>query len=178
MKTKNNLNHLRVLACAALFVALSITCGKYLAIPIGNIMRFSFENLPIILAGILFGPIWGAMIGLTADILGCILVGYAINPIVTLGAVSIGLISGAINKSARKLPVAIRLALAVFLAHAVGSVFIKTFGLSQWYDISLPLLMLWRLVNYVIVGGVEYILLLLLLGRSSFTKQIDSIFQK
>ena len=52
---------------------------------------------------------------------------------------------------------------------------IKTFGLSQWYDISLPVLMLWRLLNYVIVGIVEYLLLYLLLSRNTFIKQMNSI---
>ena len=174
-KNKRSLSNPRVLACSALFIALSIVCGKYLKIPVGDILRFSFENLPIILSGIMFGPVCAAIVALLADILGCVLVGYAINPIVTLGAVAIGLISGFISKPANKLPLSLRLALTVFTSHLIGSVLIKTFGLSQWYDISLPVLMLWRLLNYVIVGIVEYLLLYLLLSRYTFIKQMNSI---
>lgn len=148
-----------VLACSALFVALSIICGKYLAIPFGNILRFSFENLPIILSGVLFGPLMGALVGALADLLGCILVGYAINPLVTAGAVAVGLLSGIIFRVTKKLPVGINLCLTVAVAHIVGSVVIKTFGLSVWYDIPLYELMLWRFFNYLIVGILEFLLL-------------------
>ncbi len=59
-------------------------------------IRISFENLTILMAGIMFGPLVGMTVGICADVIGCIIVGYAINPLVTLGAASIGLISGSI----------------------------------------------------------------------------------
>ena len=37
----------RAMAICAMLAAMSIVCGKYLAIPLGNVMRFSFENLDI-----------------------------------------------------------------------------------------------------------------------------------
>ena len=86
---------LQILTFSALLSAISIVCGKYLAINLGEVLRFSFENLPIIFAGIGFGPLVGGAVGLAADLLGCLLVGYAINPLVTLGAAAIGFISGA-----------------------------------------------------------------------------------
>ena len=57
-------------------------------------MRFSFENTPIIFAGMIFGPIVEALVGTVADLVGCVMVAYEINPLVTLGAALIGLISG------------------------------------------------------------------------------------
>ena len=62
----------RILCAAALLAALSIVLGKYMAIST-PIFRFSFENLPILMAGIFFGPIIGAAVGLIADIVGCLL---------------------------------------------------------------------------------------------------------
>ena len=47
--------HLRRLAFASFLAALSIVCGKYLAFPVGVAMRFSLENLPILLAGMVLG---------------------------------------------------------------------------------------------------------------------------
>ena len=47
-------SNLRLLAVSAFLAALSIVCGKYLALPVGNVLRFSFENLPILLAGMMF----------------------------------------------------------------------------------------------------------------------------
>ena len=52
---------LTVLVISAFLAAISIVCGKYLAIRGGDVMRFSFENMPILMAGMLFGPVIGAV---------------------------------------------------------------------------------------------------------------------
>ena len=148
----------RLVICAFL-VALSIVCGKFLAIPVGEILRFSFENLPILFAGLVFGPIVGALVGVSADLLGCILRGYAINPWVTLGALLIGLLAGVVSWVLRRCPLGWRVALTVAVAHGIGSVAVKTIGLVAYYNFPLWELMVWRLLNYVIVGAVEALLL-------------------
>ena len=80
MSKKDKVMPLYRLVVCAFLVALSIVCGKFLAIPVGEILRFSFENLPILFAGLAFGPVAGALVGVCADLLGCVLRGYAINP--------------------------------------------------------------------------------------------------
>ncbi|MBQ9798211.1 MAG: folate family ECF transporter S component, partial [Clostridia bacterium] len=87
-------SNVRLLAVSAFLAALSIICGKYLALSLGNVLRFSFENLSILLAGMVFGPVVGAVVGIVADLVGCLMVGYAINPLVTLGAACVGLLGG------------------------------------------------------------------------------------
>ena len=77
-KNKKGLqNNLRLLAVSAFLAALSIICGKYLALSVGNVLRFSFENLPILLAGMMFGPLVGMTVGVVADLIGCLMVAYA-----------------------------------------------------------------------------------------------------
>ena len=49
----------------------------------------------------------------------------------------------------------------------MGSVLIKTFGLAVFYDMPLLMLMLWRLLNYLIVGGIEYFLLFWILKHKA-----------
>lgn len=161
----------------ALLSAISIIAGKYLAIPGGEVLRFSFENLPIIFAGMAFGPISGALVGVVADLVGCVLVGYTINPVVTAGAVSIGIISGLASLVLRKLslPLSLRCIVSVSLAHSVGSVIIKTIGLAVFYSMPIEILMLWRLLNYVIVGSVEGAILYILLKNKLIIGQIESI---
>ena len=80
---------LRVSVLMAMLSAISIICGKYLAFGVGNVLRFSFENLPIIFASVALGPIPGMLVGIVADLVGCLMVGYTINPLVTLGAAAI-----------------------------------------------------------------------------------------
>ena len=171
---------LRLCVFAALLSAISIVCGKYLAFNMGDFIRFSFENMPIIFAGLLFGPIAGALVGAVADLIGCLLVGYAINPLVTLGAVAIGLISGIYSffpEPVSRGQYILRLSLTVFSAHFVGSVIIKSFGLSVFYDMPLIILMLWRLLNYVIVGTAEGFILYHLVKNKKISREAHKIMK-
>ncbi len=166
---------LKAIVMMAMLAAISIILGKFLAIPGGNILRFSFENLPIIFAGIAFGPIGGALVGTVADLIGCVMVGYVINPIVTLGAFAIGFVSGTVYflvKRYSHLGRGLSIGLSVALAHLIGSVVIKTFGLAAYYDLPFLVLMLWRLLNYVIVGVVEGFLLYFLLKNKRISAEI------
>ena len=65
--------NMRVMTCAGLLVALSIVLGKFLQIPnpFQDIIRISFENTPLIMSGIFFGPCVGLVTGAVADLLGC-----------------------------------------------------------------------------------------------------------
>lgn len=168
---------LRITIILALMVAISILMGKYLAIRGGDVMRFSLENTPIILSGIAFGPGAGALVGLVADLVGCVMVGYTINPLVTLGAVAIGLISGFVPRILAKININGRLSLAitVAVAHLVGSVVIKTLGLAAYYDMPFLILLLWRVLNYLIVGALDGIVVHILLSRKEIDKQIKEL---
>jgi len=68
------------LALIGLFIALGIIFTRFasLRIPIGGIegVRIGIGPLPVILAGIFFGPFYGFFVGAVADI-----VGYALSPI-------------------------------------------------------------------------------------------------
>ena len=99
---------LRVMVSVSLLVAMSIVCGKYLAFGVGNVLRFSFENLPILLSGIFFGPIIGAVTGVAADLIGCVMMAYTVNPAVTLGAAIIGLCGGMLFFICRKMLLKVR----------------------------------------------------------------------
>ena len=66
------LGNTKVLTVSALLVAMSIVLGKMLAFNIGNSIRISFENLPLLMAGIFFGPFVGGAVAACADIVGCI----------------------------------------------------------------------------------------------------------
>lgn len=171
---------LRLTVFSALLAAISIVCGKYLAFNMGEFIRFSFENMPIIFAGMAFGPIIGAAVGVVADLVGCLLVGYAINPIITAAAGVIGLLSGIsyfLPKENGKFSYLMRISLTVAAAHLIGSVIIKSFGLSVFYDMPLIVLMLWRLINYVIVGTVEGFILYHLMKNKRLTHEIASIMK-
>ncbi len=160
-----------------MLAAISIICGKYLAINAGEFMRFSLENMPIIFASIAFGTLPAAAVAVVADLIGCLMVGYTINPIVTLGACSIGLISGSVWQLLRKtgLGTPVRLLLSVFCAHAVGSVLIKGVGLSAFYSVPFGILILWRLLNYLIVGILDGVIVYVLIKSKTVMDTVGKI---
>ncbi len=158
--------NLRVLCAAALLAALSIVLGKYLAIST-PIFRFSLENLPILMAGIFFGPVVGGIVGAVADIIGCIMVGYTINPLVTLGGALVGILSGTVARIATRKGRPLKplsIILSVALAHIVGSMTVKSIGLAIYYGTPMETI-LWRIPLYVVIGALES-LVIILLSRS------------
>ena len=146
----------KILVRLALFAAISLVLGKYLQIPVGDSIRISFENLTIILAGYLYGPICGAFCGAVADIIGCFLVGYAINPIITFGAATVGFLAGVFGR--RGIANFSKLWLSVLAAHTVGSVVIKSAGLYLYFATPIEVLML-RIPTYAVIGVLEYMLI-------------------
>ncbi len=167
----------------ALLSAISIIAGKYLSFGVGEVLRFGFENLPIIFAGIAFGPGAGAIVAVCADLIGCLLVGYAINPIVTLGAAAIGAVSGLVYLLLSRLPkdpipLSAKIILSTLASHLIGSVIIKTFGLSKFYGMPFGILMLWRLLNYAIVGAFEGTIVYILCKNRSISAAIRSLRRK
>ena len=178
MQKNNRASYLRLLVVAALLASISIVMGKYLAFGVGNVLRFSFENMPIIFAGIAFGPLVGTMVGVVADLVGCILVGYEINILVTVGAALIGLISGLAHYlpcGKNRFENIMRIVLAVFFSHLIGSVVVKTIGLSAYYDMNFGILILWRLLNYAIIGVLEAIIIYQLMKNKMIQREIESI---
>ena len=154
--------------------ALSIVFGKYLAFNIGETFRVSLENLPIIMTSITLGPLWGAAVGLVADLVGCLMVGYTVNPLITLGAVSVGLVSGMVY---RLMPRAWtwRKFAAVLSAHIVGSVLIKTAGLSLFYGTDYLTLVLYRVINYSLIIAMEYIIIYILTKNRGVVAILESL---
>ena len=171
--------NLRVMTCAGLLAALSIILGKFLQIPnpFQEIIRISFENTPLVMAGMFFGPAVGLATGAVADLVGCALYGYAVNPLITVGAASVGFVSGIISGYIIKRSTLLKTVLSVSIAHIIGSVVIKSIGLAAWYlstyNMGLAELMLWRLLTYCIIGVAETAIVFALIKNRSFSSQLE-----
>ena len=96
-------NSVRKLTMLALLTAMSIVFARVLSISTGFV-RFNLGSLPTLLAAVLFGPVEGFAVGAVADMIGGTLSGYAINPLITLGAGSIGLTAGLLWRALRSYP--------------------------------------------------------------------------
>ncbi len=171
--------NLRVLCASALLIALSVVLGKYLAVST-PIFRFSLENLPILMAGIFFGPIIGGVVGVIADLIGCVVMSFTVNPLITLGAALVGGISGLVpmllTRGGKPLRAPI-VCLSVALSHIVGSMTVKTIGLAIFASVPTDKL-LWRIPLYLVIGTVECTLLVLLTRNKIFMGQLSRLLQR
>lgn len=81
---------------ASMLTAISIVLTRYVSIMIaGGSIRLSFGNLPIIMSGILLGPIAGGLTGVVSDIVGVLIRPQgSFHPGFTLSAALTGILPG------------------------------------------------------------------------------------
>ena len=151
MKTKENTKRLVFAALmTASAVVIGMFCKSYLSF---GAIRITFENLPVILTGMLLGPIYGGAVGAAADLVTAPITG-SVNPFITLGAASVGIVAGLLGRRMAAKGGYIPLLLMVTAAHAVGSMAIKSFGL--WYFYGYPVqLCLMRIPLYIGISLAE-----------------------
>ena len=146
------------LVFSALMVAVCVVigwiCKSYFTF---GTVRVTFDNFPLMLVGILLGPVWGAVVGIASDLVSCLMSGFAVNPIITLGAASRYIIKG------RKFA---PLLLVSLLSHAVGSVVIKSIGLWTIYRYPFYAVVGPRIPLYIVIAAVEaYFMYVILKNR-------------
>ena len=157
----------RTLVMLALLVAMSIVFSRVLSISTGFV-RFNLGSLPVLLAALLFGPGAGFAVGAVADIIGGVLAGYAINPLITLGAGAIGLVAGYVWQKLPDYRTGLRLSISVLLGHFVGSMVINSLALRIFYGYASVLLA--RIPNALVLSAVNIVLLRILLENRSLMK--------
>ena len=139
----------------------------------GNgLFRITFENLPIILSGILFGPVIGGTVGIATDLVSYLLSPQVLPPnlLVTLGAFSIGLISGFVSHYVIRKRGVPQIIFSSLAAHVVGSMIIKPIGLYAFYGVAV----LWRIPLYFVIVPIEITLLCALFRNQSFQRIVRS----
>ena len=154
----------------AMSVVIGIFCKSFLNFD-GGLFRITFENLPILMSGIMFGPAVGGIVGAATDIVSYFMSGqvYPINPIVTLGAMSVGMISGFFAKYVIKKRGNARVIISSAMAHLVGSMIIKPIGLFTFYSWAV----MWRIPLYLVIAPLEIILICLMRKNAAVRKLLD-----
>ena len=157
----------RTLVMLALLVAMSIVFSRVLSISTGFV-RFDLGSLPVLLAALLFGPGAGFAVGAVADMIGGVLAGYAINPLITLGAGAIGLVAGLAWQKLPGLRTGLRLQISILAGHLVGSVVINSLALHLFYGYQWALLAA-RIPNALVLSVVNTLLVRILLENKALT---------
>ncbi len=130
---KSTASKLAVLAMlTAVSVVLGIICKNLFTVAV--YYRFTVENIGVIFAGIFFGPAAGALVGLASDAVSCVLsTNPAINPIISLGAVTVGAVSGLVSRYLIREHTDRQFIVSAASAHLVGQVVIKSVGKMIYY---------------------------------------------
>lgn len=164
------------LTLCAMLIAMSVVVGIFCKSVLnfgGGLFRITFENLPIILSGIIFGPVLGGAVGLGADVISYLLSGqaYPLNLIVTLGSCAVGVVSGIMAKYVVRERGTLQIIASAAAAHIVGSMIIKPIGLYAFYGIAV----LWRIPLYLVIAPLEILVMCILMKRSAFVRLIDGV---
>ncbi|MBR6513583.1 MAG: folate family ECF transporter S component [Clostridia bacterium] len=177
MKKENRIRlfgSIKVLCTSAILTSMAVAIAYICKIvfPEGSI-RITFENLPIIFAGFMFGPWVGLAVGLCTDLISSIaFYGLGrINPLITAGAGLVGLMSGLMSVLRIKSSFT-RLLLSVFTAHIMGNMIVKSIGLMLWYHMPV-IQVLPRIPLYTVIAVIEFCLLSYIVKSNAIRRMIS-----
>lgn len=166
----------KTLVCCALLAALSVVFAR-LIIPMPNAFtRFSVEAVPIFLAGALFGPLAGGLVGFTADLVGCLFSGYGYNPIFCIPPILYGVCAGLFRGFLTKKLSLPRVLLAFLPAVVFGSILYQSAALSLVYNskgtfaASMTYFLTTRSIQFAVTIVIDAILVHLLFKTKVFER--------
>lgn len=148
----------KTLACCALLAAISIIMARLLSYAQPGGVRWSLDKFPLFLAGMLFGPVAGALTGFVADFAGS-LMQFGFNPVFCPPALLYGICGGLFRYFIAKKPSVFRLALGYLFPVVLGSVLYQSAALSLVYNAST----FWSaFYAYLLSRGVQFAVTLVL----------------
>lgn len=166
----------KTLAYCALLAALSVVLAR-LIIPMPNVTtRFSIEAVPIYLAGMLFGPMAGALVGFSADLVGCLFSGYGYNPLFCLPPILYGVFGGLLRRWLMGKPSLPLLAVSFLPPVVLGSILWQSAALSYVYNskgsfqASLVYFLSTRTVQFAVTLVLDVLIIYLLMKSRVFDR--------
>jgi len=161
------------LAIGGLLAGMSIILTRFFGIYlVGGAVRLSFGEIPILLSGIMLGPVIGGLTGAIADFAGMLLFGGGGGPYFpgfTISAMLVGLIPGLIfyrDKSYSLWKIAIAVLTTSLLVSLGLSTLWLTILLKKGFWVLLPA----RIVSKSIMAPIEIAVLYLILSRIKYKR--------
>ena len=167
----------KTLAYCAMLAALQVVLARLMGLMPNAYSRFSIEAIPTIVAGILFGPVAGGMVGFSSDLVGCLFSGYGYNPIFCLPPILYGVFGGLFRYYLAERVTIWRLALTILPPVVLGSLLWQSAALTYVYFKDGPFMegflinLSTRGVQFAVVA-VIYIVLIRLLFRAKIFQSI------
>ncbi|HHU78375.1 MAG: folate family ECF transporter S component [Caldicoprobacterales bacterium] len=170
-------NRARRVAFAGMFIALNIVLTRFFSytVVIGGVqnIRLGFGEIPVILSGIMLGPVYGAITGALAD-----LIGYPFNPMgpyfpgFTLSSALTGLLPGLMSLLFRKKWTWQSLAITIGITTVITSLTLNTLWLSMMMGKAFIVLLPARIIGNFILVPIYVIVVRLFLTHFNQSEEI------
>ena len=169
----------KTLVTMALMSAISIVLSRFCVIYFTQSLRLSFGNIPILITGLLFGPIAGAVVGAGTDILGSVISGLGWYPPLTLTPVIMGVAAGLFRGFVLKRRTYLRILPVTLTANTLGTICWSTYWLSRLYGNPLWTLLSVRAPFYIGIALLEALVIFILFKAKVFNPILrDSKYMK
>ena len=145
--------NVKTLVFMALIVAMHLVLTRVFVIELGA-YRIALGSVCTMLGGLWLGPVAGAVCGLAADLLGCFMRGYAINPLITLAAMMWGLLPALMKPmlaDKSKKAKTIGIVVIVTVTSLISSLVLTTAGLVLVQGYNFYAIIPGRVVQFVIL---------------------------
>ena len=143
----------------ALLIGLNIVFSRLVSISAWN-FKISLTFPTLLVAGYLYGPLGGALVGGVGDLIGSLAFPIgAYNPLFTVTAVLSGLIFGIFHYNNTRL---LNTILACIINQICVSLLLNTWFISIVYNASFKALLSTRIIQAVVMLAIEFIVIRLL----------------
>ncbi len=156
-------NQTKNMVLSALFIALSVVLTRLLSqqLFIAGVpaSRLSAGFVPLILVGMICGPVWGLLAGALADIVGFFAFPSGMYyPLLTVTSALVGFLPGLIVRIGVKLPEWLKTLLCVFTSQILCSMLLQTFFLSVSFGKAFEVLLAPRAIVALVMLPVYFLL--------------------
>lgn len=168
----------KMIVLMSLFMAINIILTRALSFYIVSSIRIDFGNVPIIIAGIILGPIAGAVTGGLSDLVGVLLIpaptGSAFFPGFTLSKILVGVIPALLTRYFKG-SLLLRIVLSVVLTEVICSVILDTIWLSMLLNKGILVLLPARLIAKTAIMAAEIPIICIVIKRLKKLDILNSI---
>ena len=141
--------NIRNVSMMGVLIALDIVATRFLGFSALTI-RISFGSVFIILAGLWFGPVEGALVGGIADTLGCLIAGTGFYPPLMISPIVLGILIGLGRPWFLKKVGIARLGILIGGSYMMTTLFIASWALSMLYGSPYLALVASRIPQYLV----------------------------
>ncbi len=124
----------KTITIMGLMIALQIVFERLLAFDMWD-KRISLTFIPRIICGVCLGPVYSTVVGAFADVIGALIKGYTINPIITLAAIIRGFFYGLLLFGKQS---PLRIIFSAAIDHFFAGLIITTWGLIAYNMFPMP----------------------------------------